>query len=328
MSSAADTTIERWWRASDARHGWQLLGAVVIAYALSLALQLPESLWAVMSALIVVRPTTGSSLGVGWERVQGTVLGAVFALGGVWLHHVGLATSLMTLVIVGALAFGSAVIPALRSAPITALIVLGGAATAEHNAMQLALLRVIEIGVGVGTGLAISLLGSTSRAAGRFDAACARVLRQLSSDIGASLAIEAPATPEREAQVLATRNALRDLAALAEAADREDRWFRAKGNAGEARRHRRAARLVARASHDAALFGRLAAPTIDEEVRDALTLALAGALASTADELEGSGTQDLESLRRACAQAPWAASPAKLLMQDLIGLARLRDPST
>ena len=324
MSSAADTAIERWWRAPDARHGWQLLAAVVIAYAVSLALHLPESLWAVMSALIVVRPTTGSTFGVGWERVQGTVLGAVFALGGVWLHHVGLATSLMTLAIVGALAFGSAMMPALRSAPITALIVLGGAATAEHNAMQLALLRVIEIVVGVGTGLAISLLGSTSRAASRFDAACARVLRQLAADIGASLAIEAASTAEREAQALATRNALRELAALAEAADREDRWFRAKRSGAEDRRHRRAARLIARASHDAALFGRLAAPTIDEAVRDALTQALARALASTADQLEGRGAQDLESLRLACAQAAWAASPTKLLMQDLIGLVRMR----
>jgi len=214
--------------------------------------------------------------------------------------------------------------PALRSAPITALIVLGGAATAEHNAMQLAVLRVIEIVVGVGTGLAISLLGSASRAASRFDAACARVLRQLAADIGVSVAIDAASTAEREAQVLATRNALRELAVLAEAADREDRWFRPKRSGAEDRRHRRAARLIARASHDAALFGRLAAPTIGEAVRDALTQSLARALASTADQLEGRGAQDLESLRQACAQAPWAASPTKLLMQDLIGLVRMR----
>jgi len=84
------------WRTPQARHGWQLLAAVAISYLVSNGLGLPESLWAVMSALIVVRPTTGSSLGVGWDRVRGAGLGAVFALAGVWLHHIGVATPVAT----------------------------------------------------------------------------------------------------------------------------------------------------------------------------------------------------------------------------------------
>ena len=42
------------------RHGVQLALAVLAAYAISASFGLPESLWAVMSALIVVRPNTGT----------------------------------------------------------------------------------------------------------------------------------------------------------------------------------------------------------------------------------------------------------------------------
>lgn len=323
VPSVAANPPGRWWRAPQARHGGQLLAAVVIAYLVSAALGLPESLWAVMSALIVLRPTTGSSLGAGWERVQGAVLGAVFALGGVWMHRLGLATPVATLAIVGGLAFGSAQWPALRGAPITALIVLGGAAMVGHTAIQVALLRVMEISVGVATGLAISLLGLFARATGRFDAACAAILRQLARDVGVSLGPEPELPVEREAATAAARTALRELAVLADAADREDRWFRA--SRGE-QRHRRAARLMARTAHDAALFGRLAAPSVDASTRGDLAAAISIALVSTADALEGRDTQDMAALRQACTQSPWAAPAARLLTQDLVGLTRLRAP--
>jgi uncharacterized membrane protein YccC len=312
------------WRTPQARHGWQLLAAVAVSYLVSNGLGLPESLWAVMSALIVVRPTTGSSLGVGWDRVRGAGLGAVFALAGVWLHHIGVATPVATLAIVGALAFGSATMPALRSAPITALIVLGGGGIAAHSAMQVGLMRVMEISVGVATGLAISLLGVLSRATGRFDAACAAILRQLSRDAGVSLGLEPEAPIDREAATTAARTALRELAVLADAADREDRWFRSAR--GDELRHRRVARLLARTSHDAALFGRLAAPSVHEATRAELASAISTALASTADALEGRGAQQLGSLQQARVQAPWTASAVTLLSQDLVGLVRLRSP--
>jgi len=214
--------------------------------------------------------------------------------------------------------------PALRSAPITALIVLGGGGMAAHSAMQVGLLRVMEISVGVATGLAISLLGVLSRATGRFDAACAAILRKLSRDAGVSLGLEPEAPIDREAAATAARTALRELAVLADAADREDRWFRSAR--GDELRHRRVARLLARTSHDAALFGRLAAPSVHEATRAELANAVSMALASTADALEGRGAQRLGSLQQARVQAPWAASAVTLLSQDLVGLVRLRSP--
>lgn len=338
MSAAAPAASEPAWRrharGAGLHFGLQLAVAVVAAYATSSLLGLPENFWAVMSALIVVRPTTGSSLGVGWQRVQGTVLGALFALAGVWLHRVGIHGTVATLAIVGGLAFGSAMLPALRSAPITALIVLGGAATAAHSAQQVALLRVLEISIGVGVGLVVSLLGGGARAAARFDADCAAILRRMALDVGALLAIDPLPAPEREAKADAARAALRELAVLAEGADREERWFRSRRQAAVVpganaelvpRRHRSAARLLARMAHDVALFGRLAGAPSDAAPRVALVEALRRALISTAELLEGRGTQDLQLLRDAASQGGWTPVAVKLLMQDLIALAMLRE---
>lgn len=342
-AEAAALESARWWCRPEARHGGQLVAAVLLSYGASAAMGLPESLWAVMSAVIVVRPTIGSSLGVGWQRVQGTVLGALLALVGVWLRQHGMNGPLAMLGVVGALAYGSAMLPALRSAPIAALIVLGGAAVAEHSALQIALLRVLEISVGVGVGLLISLTDGSARAAARFDAECGAILRRLADDTGMLVAGDIRPSAKREAASDAARAALRELAVLAEGADRELRWRRfwgrrtaatslkseadAASSAAETqptRPHRTAARLLARLSHDVALFGRLAGAPSNEPERRQLVEALKHALFSTADQITGRGTQDLQPLKRCASQAAWIGVAVKLLSQDLIGLARMR----
>eukprot|EP01036_Dinobryon_divergens_P010090 gene10090-13509_t len=64
------------WRHGRWRPGVQLAGAVALAWIVSVALHLPESFWAVMSVLIVMRPSAGSTLDAGWDRVRGTAAGA------------------------------------------------------------------------------------------------------------------------------------------------------------------------------------------------------------------------------------------------------------
>jgi len=90
------------------------------------------------------------------------------------------------------------------------------------------------------------------------------------------------------------------------------------------RPHRTAARLLARLSHDVSLFARLAGGPSDDPERHELVGALKCALVSTADQLAGRGTRDLQPLRRCASQAAWTMVAVKLLSQDLIGLARLR----
>lgn len=178
---AADETTARWRAIAkpDWRQGTQLAAAVVLSWLASAALHLPEGFWAVMSALIVVRPTMGSTLGAGWDRVRGTFVGAVMGLAGVWLEHHGAGSAAAILGMVTLVAFASAVVPGMRSAPLSALIVLTSSGVAGQYAFDMALMRVLEIAIGVTAGLGVSLFGLAAQARHRFPAACAEVLRQI-----------------------------------------------------------------------------------------------------------------------------------------------------
>jgi uncharacterized membrane protein YccC len=324
--------------AADWRHGLQLAAAVLAAYGVSAALHLPESLWAVMSALIVMRPGIGSTLAAGWERVRGTLAGTIAGLAGITLHHTGLGTVAITLGVVAALALASAWWPALRSAPITALIVLSGSGMADEPAFRVALLRVAEIGIGVAAGLAISLTGLMSHAGARFDAACTATLRRIAAEVRRDLCGAPAAPPDKEAGAEALRRALRELAVLAVGADREAQpWRRLRGQAaGEGGVYARTARLVARIANDASLLARLAdsapAPRSEDTWR-ALGDAAARALEASAEGRVQRGSPVLGALRgfgvqgAAPSPIPWIASAAHLLAQDLTGLAGLRAKS-
>lgn len=321
------------------RHGLQLAAAVVISYAASMLLGLPESLWAVMSSLIVMRSNAAATLGAGSERMRGTLAGSVFGLCGIWLHHLGLPMPFATLGIVAMLALSSAWFPAMRSAPISALIVLSSAGVAGTPVLRVAGLRMAEITIGVATGLAISLIGKTSTARLHFDAACAALLRRLAADVRRDFAVEPPVPQQTEKVANTLRLELRELAVLAANADQDGRfsWRARQGDDGACTRR---ARLLARTSHDATLFARLVdnAPLPRHDVRwRALGTAVSEALETTADGLESGGRPDLAALRPFCAQGgpenaahpakshspiPWIAPAARLLLEDLTGLSR------
>ena len=111
MGAAATATITAALaREGRGRHGVQLALAVLAAYAVSASFGLPESLWAVMSALIVVRPNTGTTLSAGWTRLAGTLFGTLAGIAGVWLRHHGASLPVVTLSVVAGLAFASAVV--------------------------------------------------------------------------------------------------------------------------------------------------------------------------------------------------------------------------
>ncbi len=313
----------------DWRHGMQLAAAVLAAYGVSAALRLPESLWAVMSALIVMRPGAGSTLAAGWERVRGTLAG----LAGVALHHAGPGTVPVTLGVVAALALASAAWPGLRSAPIAALIVLSGSGMADEPALRIALLRSAEIGVGVATGWAVSLTGQASQARARFDAARTAALRRIAAEVRRDLGAVPAAASEKEAGSEALRRALRDLAVLAVGADREAAlWQRLRREAPDERTARtRAARLVARTAHDAGLLARLAdsgpLPRGDgawQSIGEAAARAIeASAQGPAPDVSKALGALRSFGARGETAPVPWIAPAAHLLAQDLAGLARL-----
>jgi uncharacterized membrane protein YccC len=75
MKARPLSSIGRALEAESLRYGARLAAAVLLSFAVSALLRLPEGFWAVMSALIVVRPDTGSTLGAGWDRVRGALGG-------------------------------------------------------------------------------------------------------------------------------------------------------------------------------------------------------------------------------------------------------------
>ncbi|MBS0446162.1 MAG: FUSC family protein [Proteobacteria bacterium] len=346
MSSiASDSAWRRFARNADLHFGLQLAFAVVAAYAASALLRLPENLWAVMSALIVVRPSAGSTMGAGWDRVRGALAGTAIGLGGVALRHVGAPPASTAVTLVALLALGSALLPALRSAPMTALIVLGSGGIGGHSPLQVAGLRVAEIVVGVVVGLGVSLLLPSARATRRFDAACAATLRRLARELEAGFDLHAGQADAKEARAAAGREKLRQLAILAIGADRERRWFdhrarRGDAGAGRAEPHRQLARLLGRIAQDAALPARLyeALPRHRADVLwPGVRSAAGSALDAAARAFQGGAEPDLGDLRTVAAGrmasdgAPAApevraalAGPLQLLAHDLALLARLR----
>lgn len=306
----AATIVAALAREGRGRHGAQLALAVLAAYAISASLALPESLWAVMSALIVVRPNTGTTLSAGWARLAGTVLGTLVGIAGVWLRHHGASLPVVTLAIVAGLAFASALVPLFTSAPIAALIVLSSTAIPGHSVLQVAGLRGIEVGIGVLTGVLVSLALRGAGATARFEAACPALLRRFGTLLD----------PGGNASGIETdiRAKLRELAVLAVSADSEARWWR---RTRVADRHRKLAGLMARLFQDVAVLGRLLPAGPAEPARVAALAAL--------EQAAQAGVPSTQPGVAAPAGAPAGidpvfAAPLQLLMGDLRLLARLR----
>lgn len=320
------------WRHGRWRSGAQLAAAVAIAWGAATALRLPESFWAVMSVLIVMRPSAGSTLDAGWDRVRGTAAGALFGLAGVYLHHHGAPVLATTLGVVMLLSFASASAPGLRSAPVAALIILSAGGIPGHSALQVALLRMAQIGIGVGVALVVSTVMSEYHAGARFDEGCAALLRGIARRMGASR--WPPNAAETERIHAGTRAALVRLTALAGGADLEARWWRRGPAHGTSYRDK--ARLAARVFQDAAMLERVfrqAGSALADASWHEAAQAAGAAVAGMADAIEGKGAPpDLAELdRRAQASresAPDAllAAPLGLLLDDLRRLAASLDP--
>ena len=309
-----------WPDAESLRYGARLGGAVLLAFAASAALRLPEGFWAVMSALIVVRPDTGSTLGAGWDRIRGALVGTALGLAGAGLRHLGGAHDLAPLVLVTLLAFAAGLFPVLRSAPISALIVVTSGGIPGHSAGQVALLRALEIGIGIAAGMLVSLIDFRARATLRFRAAAAAHLELVAQSL-----VGEPAAPEREAAEIARRTALRRLAVLAASADREARVFGRGHKRVDRERHARSARLLSRITSDTALFARLRPQGATGDA-ESLERTAAGRLREVARALVEQQPVAAERSRRDSNPSATATGPQvalHLLADDLDALLRL-----
>ncbi|MGA2550534.1 MAG: FUSC family protein [Burkholderiaceae bacterium] len=202
-------------------HGVELVLAVVFSYGISLLFGLVEPLWAVMGALVVLRPSRASTLDAGRARILGTLLGAASGVIGAALVQFGAPFALAGLGLVAILAFASAGKPALRAAPVAALIVVSASSSSAHSALEIAFVRVAQIFIGVGVGFLVASVSSRVRPIDTLNRGCARILRGTAQKLNRRTGEEALAAARSSDAV---RRGLERLSLLALSADRAPRW--------------------------------------------------------------------------------------------------------
>jgi uncharacterized membrane protein YccC len=143
--------------------------AALLSYGAGEALQLAQSYWAVLSAVIVIQGSVGGSVRAGLNRLVGTVGGAFWgAVAATVIPHDDPAALTLALVAaVAPLALLTAFRPDYRVAPITAIIVLMGASVLQAAPLSSALERVIEITLGSAIAIAVAIFilpGARARA--------------------------------------------------------------------------------------------------------------------------------------------------------------------
>jgi uncharacterized membrane protein YccC len=135
--------------------------AAVLAYLGATYFELPQGYWSVMTAILVVQSSVGASLGLAFDRLLATVLGA--ALGGLLVAVFGDLKVPLLVLSVALLAYLATYRPSLRLAPVTAAIVI---LSDPHygSAITAAVHRVLEIGIGATIAILVSLVLFPSRA--------------------------------------------------------------------------------------------------------------------------------------------------------------------
>lgn len=219
------------WRDRLARHRGKGLHALrmtassLAAFALAALLGLPQGFWAVITALIVTQSNVGGSLKAALDRFVGSVCGAVYGGAVAFLipHAGGLSRAAALVVAVAPLSFLAALSAGFRVAPITAIIVLLGAAGASLGPFGFAVDRILEVGLGCAVGLAVSALVVPARASRAILDTAARVARLLAEQLEGVARPGAPAPPDLGALVTGARKGLTQLEALVAEAARERR---------------------------------------------------------------------------------------------------------
>lgn len=309
-------------------HGAQLAVAVLIGYFVAVVLGLPERFWVVITVLIVMRADSGTTLDAGWDRVRGTVVGVLSGLMGVFLQHLGANALVVTLVTISALAFASAALPLLRSAAVAALIILGAGELAGYSVLQVALLRVFQIGIGVGVSVALAMVSSRLSTPARLLAGCASLLDRLSLQLQMHGLRAHPTEAQAQARSAAVRSVLAGLEMLAASADRTFHGLRPPATPLHERHYRRIAALTGRVVQDAVVLNRvlvLLRECNEGHLAHEAASTASAALSSVVGCLSAGGAPSLDALRQlahhdaahASAGAAMLAAPLRLLLDDL-----------
>jgi hypothetical protein len=180
--------------------GLRMTVAALLSYALGEAIGLTQVYWAVLSSVIVIQGSVGGSVRAGLYRLVGTVGGAFWGavVAGLMPHGNPGALALALLVAIAPLSIVTAFRIDYRVAPITAIIVLMGAALQQAAPFSAALERVFEITLGSAVAVAVALFLFPARAhalfalsAGEAVADMARIVSMLAGAHGQGVDREA-----------------------------------------------------------------------------------------------------------------------------------------
>lgn len=300
----------------EAVQALRMTASSLAAFALASALGLPQGFWAVITALIVTQGNVGGSLKAAFDRFAGSVCGAVYggAVAFAIPHGGGLGRAVALVLAVAPLSVLAAFSAGFRVAPITAIIVLLGAAGATLGPLGFALDRILEVGLGCAVGLLASVLVVPARASRSVLDAAARVARLLAEQMDA-LARPDGQAPSVAAVVARTRKGLAGLETLIGEAARERRSRLASGPDPAP-----LFRTLLRLRHDIVMLRRAAGGGWPEAVRGRLAQPWSDAARAGAGRLRDLG--DALAGQRAPAASDAVAEAARAYGAALDGLRR------
>ena len=172
------------------RLSFRVAVAALLSLALAQFLQLPLPLWAVLTAVIVTQGSVGRSLKATSDYLAGTLGGVVYggAIAMLIPHSSEIALLAVLALAVAPLALAAAINPSLTAAPVTAIIVLLVPPGTHETLIDSIVDRLLEVVLGGGAGLVVSLLLLPSRAHRLVAETAAHTLDRMARALGELLA--------------------------------------------------------------------------------------------------------------------------------------------
>lgn len=200
------------------------LAAAILTWFAADALHLPQAHWAVISTLVVVQGTLGTTVRAGRDRVLATAFGAAAGTLASLAHGWGWPTPVLLIAGLAPAVLLASLRRDFRTAPIAAMIVISSI-SAHASPLSAALLRVAEISLGAAIGIVVSrwFLPMPTQARMQLDAM--HLLEQLgdyAAGIGRDPAVgPAPVEEQAEDRAARIRSYLREAAVIARDARHE-----------------------------------------------------------------------------------------------------------
>lgn len=292
MSAEASLLVFARWRALLLGE-WRLAARITIAclgaYGVAEIAGLPQSFWAVLTALLVTQSSVGGSIKAMSDRFIGTLLGGIWGVVVSLLvpHSSPAGMAVALLLSVGPLSFVAALGPAYRVTPVTAIILLLGTGGTGGSPWISAIDRVLEIGLGCVVAMAVSLIILPGRAHRLLATAARDYLEPIATQLGLLVEGLAGNAHDREIQVLHQR--IRAMLAKVEAVAVEASRERRSHLTGAAEPEP-LVRTLRRLRHDLALVARSTSGSLPQSVAPRISLPITAVADAMAAFMRAAGT--------------------------------------